>query len=396
MKKGLFRYNILFVWLFAGMLLFSACIYDFSVSELDPGKEEVSLIVVEGDIAVGDYSYIKVYTTIPLEAVNGTSYITNARVWVEDGDGMKVQGTSQTGLYAINTTGLSYDREYKLCVDIPGRGLYESKLQPVIETPPIDSITFSIKDDNTELYIEVTTHNDSSEPLYCKWTYESDWEFQSYHVPQLGYSPSLGMYELSDQQKALMKNCWNSEKSFDIYVANTEDLSKNLIYKQRLNTIGYADKKLDYLYSTLITQTAISHEAYVYWSNIKKNSSELGGIFAPQPVEVKGNIISVSNPDEVALGYVSVSTKSVLRRYITREEAEIYDPDPEGECAHVEPYTIDMWPDLYASNMSPLTYVMLESGQPNRNEARWCMKFCSDCRYTGTKNKPSYWPNDHI
>ncbi|MBE6228957.1 MAG: DUF4249 domain-containing protein [Bacteroidales bacterium] len=394
--KKLIRYNTLLALMMAGMLLFSACIYDFSPSELEIDRNQLELIVVEGDIAVGDYSYIKIYTTIPLDTTMHVPYITGAAVWVEDAEGVKIQGIEQNPFYVINTTGLSHDKEYKLCMDIPGRGLYESKLQSVIETPPIDSITFSIKDDNTELYIEVTTHNDASEPLYCKWTYESDWEFQSYHIPQLGYSPSLGMYELSNYEKSLMKNCWGSESSIDIYIANTEQLSQNLIYKQKLNTIGYADKKLDYLYSILVTQTAMSHEAYVYWNNLKKNSSELGGIFSPLPVEVEGNIISVTDPDEVALGYVSVSTKSALRRFITREEAKIYDSDPLGECSRVEPYAKNLWPDLYNSNMLPINYVMLESGQLNKNEARWCRNFCTDCRFIGTKNKPSYWPNDHI
>ena len=397
----------------AGALLFPACIYEFSIEELEIEGLSEEMVVIEGDILAGDYSKIRVYTSIPLDGDPVATHISGAKVWVEDDGGVKLNavvnwvngtpGTSHlaTPEYMVNTTALDFDKKYKLCVDIPGRGLYETNYQSVTVTPQIDSITFSINADSTSLVLEVTTHNDAVEPLYCKWTYESDWEIQAFYRPAVHYTPALKVYELTPEEVAVREYCWGSEVSKDIYLADSEDLSKNVLYKQRLNSIGYTDKKLDYLYSILVSQVALTEEGYTYWNNMKKNSSDLGGLFAPQPNEVRGNIYSTTRPEEAVLGYVAVTTKATLRKYITSREAKIYDKDPLRECTIPLEYKYssdpeqDQWGPAYSSGMLPIYYVYNDKGQPILNAAYWCPGFCSDCRFLGSKNKPSYWPNDH-
>ncbi|MBR5855883.1 MAG: hypothetical protein IKY70_01260, partial [Bacteroidales bacterium] len=66
MAKMLKRIYTFFVLvLFAA--LFAACIYDFSPEELNFKQEDMSLMVIEGDIIPGDYTYIKVYKSVPLD-----------------------------------------------------------------------------------------------------------------------------------------------------------------------------------------------------------------------------------------------------------------------------------------------------------------------------------------
>ena len=386
------------------MVLCMGCIYDFSPEELDIDMENFEFIVIDGDITPGDYTYVKIYKSVPLESEDRMEYIANANVWVENSAGERWIGTlnydyssgQYIGLeYVINTTGLPLDGEYKLCADISGRGIYESELMPVMVTPDIDSITFSIGADSTELYIEATTHFDSDEPLYCKWDYDSDWEFKTYHRPELSYSNVMGMHYLTPEAKQQMYYCWGKESSTDVYIASSENLSENLLYKQRLNTIHYKDNKLNSLYSTLVTQRRLSKNGYIYWNNIKKSSSQMGGLFSPQPSEVRGNITNLSNPKEKVLGFISVATTVSKRLYITRMEAGIYDPNPDGICNPVL-YGINFWSNVVGAGLLPIDYLTNESGMPDFNNAFWTTGKCVDCRLEGSKQRPSYWPNDHF
>ncbi len=387
---------------------FTACIYDFRPEELEIGQENIDCVVIDGDIIPGDYTYVKVYNSVPLDYDGGLNYITNAKVWVENDTGQKwngaldfkeqddLSGSKKEVSYVINTTSLSLTGKYKMCVQIPGRGEYESALMPVQISPEIDSLTFSVNADSTELYVEVTTHNNAAEPLYCRWTYVADWEFMANYTPDIDYSRQTGnMVELSQEEKQARKYCWGHEVSSDVYIGSTAELTENLLYKQRLDIIHYQSRKINQLYSTLVTQTVLGKEAYEYWNNVKKSSSDMGGLFAPQPTQIKGNIVCKTDPAEDVIGYVNVSTASTKRLYITRQEARIHDPNPNGDCNLVS-YEKVYWPDLgYGSGLRPTRYGRTPSGGIDYFLAFWTKAYCTDCRLVGSKVKPSYWPNDH-
>ena len=72
-------------------------------------------------------------------------------------------------------------------------------------------------------------------------------------------------------------------------MGKTDHLESNTVY-HKLNTIHRTSDKISYLYYTEVKQMSISEEAYNYWSNLQRNSEEIGGIFAPQPSEMIGNI----------------------------------------------------------------------------------------------------------
>ena len=53
---------------------------------------------------------------------------------------------------------------------------------------------------------------------------------------------------------------------------------------------------------------------------MKKNTEGLGTIFDPQPSEVKGNIHSTSDPNELVIGYVSATNMDEKRYFISRAD----------------------------------------------------------------------------
>ncbi len=72
--------------------------------------------------------------------------------------------------------------------------------------------------------------------------------------------------------------------------------------------IPTGSEKLSVAYSDLIRQYAISKEAFNFWTNLKKNTEQLGSLFDLQPFTELGNIQCINNPSVKCIGYISFST----------------------------------------------------------------------------------------
>ena len=109
---------------------------------------------------------------------------------------------------------------------------------------------------------------------------------------------------------------------------------------------------------------------------------------------MRGNVSCTGNPDDQAIGYVSVCERSSRRMFIG--SAGIY-------TRPFDPETLLFYPerdeDGYHFNelfltCSPVDYT---GESPNATNVRWGDKICTDCRaWGGTKTKPAWWPNDDV
>ena len=146
---------------------------------------------------------------------------------------------------------------------------------------------------------------------------------------------------------------------------------------------------------------SISKDAFTYWSVIMKNTNEVGGIFAPQPSELYGNIRCVSNPELRTLGYISAGTRTEKRIFVPARDIGIYVPPL---CL---PLNLENYPG-YPNDPPPSDFSFYSSGYRVASQSlmdvleerdsriiKWLPKTCVDCTTRGTKKKPSFWPNDH-
>ena len=122
---------------------------------------------------------------------------------------------------------------------------------------------------------------------------------------------------------------------------------------------------------------------------MKKNTSGTGGLFAPQPSEVRGNMTSLLNPDENVIGYVNVVTKTSKRLFIPEMELGIYD---RMSCINEMTYFNSIsWPNAYSKyGMRPVSYLKNEAGGDIMDQSHWAPK-----AYVEALNctaKPDYWP----
>lgn len=189
--------------------------------------------------------------------------------------------------------------------------------------------------------------------------------------------------------------CWREDSSKVHILETTEKLSQNMISQKKLVEISPDDDKLSILYYISVAQNRIRKEAYIYYSNLMKNIEQTGSLFSPIPSERKGNITCVTDPKQTVVGYIEVSTTTMLNRFINEAEG-LYEP-PVNECGKsVYPLIPEQWDglDIYEFTQS-------QGHGPEPDMALGVIishapRSCLDCRYKkGTKNKPAFWPNNH-
>ncbi len=368
------------------LIIINCCITPFEpegIASID------NMIVIEGDIIQNDITRVIVSRSLSLNQENKVDYISRAKVWVESETGTRYNGyETKDGdrvEYQINTTGIDPEKRYKLCV-VLGTTVYESDLVPVLQSPQIDTIGFFTDELKTSVTFYVNSHDPTNSTRYYRWSYTEDWEFQSLFRSTFEYIPANDtIVEIPWSQNRY--NCWSKGVSNSILIASTAHLSQDVVHRKDLVTFGPNDRRVNYLYSMELTQMALSRDAYQYWDNIKKNSDNIGGIFSPQPSEIRGNIHNRINPNETVIGYISAATVSKKRVFVYASDIGIY-----TEPKDCEVVTIDSQNNIPSYTMYITGYDIIS----NIDEVMWAPRRCVDCRLYGTKVKPWFWPSPNI
>ena len=381
--------NIIYV--IATLLFVTSCVTPFEPE----GYEQLeNILVIEGDINTSGKSEVIVSRSVKLGDISKRNYVKGASVWVESETGMKYTAyqyiNGQEVRYITGYNYLATDKSYKLCVITPDGKQYESDLVKPLIPPPVESVEFVTDTTLKEVTFYVNASDPANKTHYYKWTYTEDWEFTAHKYANFEYNPlTFKMEEIPDYRNKYY--CWNKSESKSILIYSTTHLSEDRVYRMPLVKMGPNDLRISLLYSIEVSQQALSKEAYQYWENLRKNSDQLGGIFSPQPSEMRGNIKCLSDPEEVVLGYISAGTYVKKRFMASKSEINLYWDDHVCEIIIPEkavPMPIP-WSTMHEDGYVPISY------NPSERESVWVLKECADCRTKGTKNKPSFWPNNH-
>ena len=366
-------------------MLLCSCVYDYTPADASVQGLESPLLVVDGDILVGDITRVKLsYTESILDEEVDMPLGVTVMVESESGEMVSAYAVEdEPGVYEADTRVLDKDGKYRLFISVPGRGEYVSEFKSVMISPPIDEITWSIAPDSTYANIEVTTHNAGKEKLYCKWNFTENWESNAAFIPYLEYIPTRnGIRELTPQEQYERIYCFSEAVSNDVCIANTEKLSENLVSKHVLKQISNKDTRVKALYAITVTQKALDKEGYQYWETLKRNMGETGGIFSAQPSEYRGNIRSLTNADEIVLGYISVSTTHTVRQFIDWKSVKFFKTDCDyiildGDIFFYHYYNLEYRPVFKVEDVGMF----------------WSKLQCVDCRSYSNSTKPDFWPD---
>ena len=120
---------------------------------------------------------------------------------------------------------------------------------------------------------------------------------------------------------------------------------------------------------------------------MKKNTEDLGSIFSPQPSELKGNLHCISNPSEYVVGYVTASSVTEKRIFITA--AEVPDFGFQWNCTEI---VVPNNADSMRFYFDGLAYSPYHQDGVPPFAIQASQKPCVDCVYDGgSKQKPIFW-----
>jgi len=364
----------------------AGCVYPFEPK----GYNEINnLLVVEGDIIANGTTVVKLSRSVKLSSEEKNLPVERyAGVQVESSKGV-VYSARETaaGVYEAATMNLDLSALYRLHITTRNGMRYASEYIPVSTSSIIDSIYYSIDEKERCVNIYVSAHNPVGNTRFYRWSCEQDWEFTSDYRATITYNTTGGMYTGFPVGYDIF-TCWKKETYGSLVIDDTSTQSQDLIVDKKVLTIHAGDVRLSYLYSVTVVQRGLTPEAFSYWNTLFKNSETMGSVFSSMPSEYRGNITCLTQPDQIVLGYINATTLSTSKRLFIEKPFHT-----KASCLGDDLKAFSMADRTTANRLLVEGYLPLNEGPDNT--VVWAPNRCVDCTIRGTKNKPSWWPNDH-
>lgn len=370
----------------------SSCVYPFE-PELD--KSAGRNLVIEGDLLIGSFSYIRLSYMSYLDE-DLAEWDVKAEVRAEDEKGNMYNGKKvDSNLYLISLNLADPSSRFRLYVVLDDGREYASEWAEARRAPVVDEITHELDATTNQVRFNITLHSDDGEQ-YFRWFFDEDWEYESLYDAKYWYSIDTSD---PDDNGTMIKYgpregthyCWMNQQSTGLYFTTTRDLESNKVQEKNFYRVAAQTQRMSSLYSMNVRVESTTEDCYDYWKNVRTNSENLGDLFSPIPSEMRGNIYNLSDPDETVLGFVNVSTVAEKRVFVDNKKTGYYIKKtyiPEDDWMIEVP--TNEWRRYYIYKQ----YLPVSKGEGSI--FYWAPKRCVDCRLQGgTKNRPVFWPNDH-
>lgn len=379
--------------IFFGMLL-AAFAVNSCIEPYSPllGEDDTVKYVVFGQLTDREgFQQVSVSKTTPVGSPNFNP-VTGCMVRIIDDHGNTfAAGESGDGLYQAWMSGddLTPGVAYRVEVITPDGDSLASAFDRMPPCPDFDTVYYAIEEVTTSdperpmtgirFYIDVDATG-----LDChafRWEVEETWEYRMDYSRQYYYDGTIHKIDPPDSSTRV---CWITQELSSIYDVSTLNLGENNYRKYPLHFIDNRSSKLVVMYSMLIRQYSLSEEAYLFWDQLRINSSTEGGLYEHQPLSIRGNIKDKRFPEREVLGYFGASSVK-QRRYFVRQ-VEGLEMDFAGFCVGPVPLGILGWSQFYPNDYP--VYFLYDSG-----EIKTLEETCIDCRLQGgTTTKPEFWP----
>jgi hypothetical protein len=358
-------------------------------------KSVNNFLVVDGFINGGnDSTFITLTRTRSLEDTVPQIPELHAHVSVEgEISGINPLQDLGNGLYSIDHLNISITEKCRLKITTSDGKEYISDYVPFKQTPPIDSVVWK-QDNNPGVTIYINTHDPQNNTIYYRWTYNETWKYRSFSDAELDWVN--GTLIIRDPIAGHVYYCYSSNNSTNITIGTSQKLGQDIISESPIISIENGSEKISEYYSILISQYALTEDAFNYWTNLKKNTEQLGTLFDAQPSQINGNIRCVTTPSEPVLGYVSASTKESKRIFIDNfnlvdwHYAPYFNNYNCSKAYKIVPTDDSM--NYWFSGPGPYPYTLIKRPIPPIGYIV-LPTLCADCRFHGgTVVKPPFWP----
>jgi len=315
------------------ILIISVVVFSNScIDEYWPDLDKYeNLLVVDGYISnePGPYE-VKLSLSSKVDQLT-TNPVPNASVIIMDDHGAsEVLTETEPGTYVTSPDGIQglVGRAYKIKIITSEGKTYESEFEEITNPTEIESI-------NTQLETreqEGLTHNLTGYQFYLsdypavsdtnyflarlKATYEYKADFRIRFV----YDGTLRPFTNSDS----LQTCWRTYKVPEIFTYSTLNLTEPVIQGYPLHFVDTESRELYIRYSLMVKQFSLSEKAYQFWTALKEQNSNQGGLYNTQPYQIRGNVVNTDDPDEPVLGYFTVAGVSEKRIFVNRPPEFFY------------------------------------------------------------------------
>ncbi len=116
------------------------------------------------------------------------------------------------------------------------------------------------------------------------------------------------------------KQCWFTGHVNAIFTLDAGKLTTPLFNYMPLHHISNETQRLSHGYSLLVSQFSMDEPAFRYWDELKKNTQENSGLYSRQPSITPSNICNCDDPEEIILGFFSISGLSEKRLFVKEVE----------------------------------------------------------------------------
>jgi hypothetical protein len=384
------RNNIIVIFWMAGLML-PSCIMPY---EPHIETRNINKYVISGQVTDNsEYQTVSISMASP---VGDPQFIPVSGCYARITDDKKNQFVMQEAADEAGVYKVQIDRSYllpgisfKIDIITPDGVSIVSDFDRMPRCPEVDSVYYLRKDIFTDIpgeiakgiqfYVDLDGGDINSH--YFRWEVIETWEYHATYPMEWYYDGSVHHIYPPDYSRMV---CWSTKLVKNIYTLSTENLTENKYEMLPLHFVDNRTPRLQYCYSLLINQIALSEGAYSYWDQMRINSTGQGGLYEKQPLAITGNLHNTTDPDQKVLGYFSASSVKSKRIFISNVENLELD---------VPTFCTPFMPKYGFKELSPSDYPTFLMGDKNG----WWMVFlnmeCVDCLTIGGTNiKPDFWP----
>ena len=368
------------------VLLLAGCVDPYSP---DVVATPPNYLVVDGFLNARGITTITLSRTYAVAAKTAPPTESRAVVYIEEEGGTRIPlpETTTRGTYASAGAVLNPAKRYRLSITLQGGKSYASDYVPVKITPVIDNLTWRATNSGFNAF--VTSHDASNNTQYYRWEYEETWEISTPYDPEVEYvnraiRPIVVRYP---------RICWSTVRNNSIEISKTTGLIQDLVSDYPVRNLPTYSPRLYRRYSILVQQHALTRQEYEYWDLLRKNTEKIGTLFDPQPSQLTGNVHCLSNPDDLALGYIGAQSVTEKRIIVSRSELPRDWPVLSGyeDCIPADTvFLADLEPGFGRGLQLPIDPAYNPAGKVIGYRA--AVPDCIDCRKRGSAVKPSFWP----
>ncbi|MDZ7935656.1 MAG: DUF4249 domain-containing protein [Emticicia sp.] len=293
--------KIVNILILALSLIGISCLDEYKV----PLRQETEKLVIEGLLTNDPLEqYLRLSLTTQFGSASNITPANGAFVEIVGDNKESVifrPVPSDLGIYKpnLNSFKAQFGVSYVINIKLPDGRIFKSAPQKMLQPVPVNKLNATFSD--TPPYgfrISLDFKDPAETKNFYRWTARGYYQRQSVGVP-VGFGGGV-----------CCNRCWvlKEDKSVNILsdaLVNGGMIKERPAYFSPFFVLGQ--------HLIEVKQYNISQEAYTFWKKYQDQQTRTGTIFDPLPAPLQGNVVNISDPSDIALGFFEVAAISKIR-----------------------------------------------------------------------------------